>query len=211
MVLDDVGSRRRKLVAQLNRHGGVRSAVEEQQGTESEAASAGTAHYLAPEVVGGNPATAQSDLYALGVVLYRLLTGRLPLEGNNPLEVAMLHAPRRSRSPAISCRKCLPRSNRCCCACSRRSRPAATPRQARQRRPSEGCWFNHEGRASQSLGRHSATAGPATRGPSPCTPAPTSRRGSRLRSRAARKCDRLGPEGFQAHRATRRSPSPAPR
>jgi len=51
----------------------------------------GTAHYLAPEVVGGDPATAQSDLYALGVVLYRLFTGRLPFEGSNPLEVAMLH------------------------------------------------------------------------------------------------------------------------
>ena len=51
----------------------------------------GTAHYLAPELVRGDAATAQSDLYALGVVLYRLFTGRLPFEGDNPLEVAMLH------------------------------------------------------------------------------------------------------------------------
>src|SRR5437870_5630313 len=40
----------------------------------------GTAHYLAPEVAAGRPATVQSDLYALGIVLFRLVTGRFPFE-----------------------------------------------------------------------------------------------------------------------------------
>lgn len=51
----------------------------------------GTADYLAPEVGAGEPASISSDLYSLGVVFYRLFTGRLPFEGDNPLSVAMLH------------------------------------------------------------------------------------------------------------------------
>ncbi len=51
----------------------------------------GTAHYLAPELVAGEPASVRSDLYALGVVLYRLFTGRLPFPGDDPLAVAMRH------------------------------------------------------------------------------------------------------------------------
>jgi serine/threonine-protein kinase len=51
----------------------------------------GTAQYLAPETVAGEAATARSDLYSLGVVLYRLFTGRLPFDGDDPFAVAMLH------------------------------------------------------------------------------------------------------------------------
>lgn len=43
--------------------------------------AAGTAHYVAPEVVCGNEATARSDLYSLGATLYHMLTGRRPFEG----------------------------------------------------------------------------------------------------------------------------------
>ena len=43
----------------------------------------GTALYLAPEMIQGQPATAQSDLYAVGVVLYEMLTGEPPYKGNN--------------------------------------------------------------------------------------------------------------------------------
>jgi len=47
-------------------------------GTKGSAAPPGTAHYVAPEVAAGAPATASSDLYGLGVVLFELLTGRRP-------------------------------------------------------------------------------------------------------------------------------------
>jgi serine/threonine-protein kinase len=51
----------------------------------------GTAQYLAPEIVAGEAATPRSDLYALGVVLYRLFTARLPFEGDDPFAVALQH------------------------------------------------------------------------------------------------------------------------
>ncbi|MBI4497652.1 MAG: protein kinase [Chloroflexi bacterium] len=69
----------------------------------------GTAHYLAPEVVAGQPATPRSDLYALGVVLYRLFTGRLPFAGDDPLAVAMLHRTAPVPPPSVV-RPELPRS-----------------------------------------------------------------------------------------------------
>ncbi|MFM7504440.1 MAG: serine/threonine-protein kinase [Candidatus Limnocylindrus sp.] len=47
-------------------------------GTKGSATPAGTAHYVAPEVAAGAPATSSSDLYGLGVVLFELLTGRRP-------------------------------------------------------------------------------------------------------------------------------------
>ncbi|RMG10814.1 MAG: GAF domain-containing protein [Planctomycetota bacterium] len=60
---------------------------------------AGTPHYMAPEVIRGERVDRRADLYAFGVVLYELLTGRLPYEGADADEVARRHLEDRPRPP----------------------------------------------------------------------------------------------------------------
>jgi hypothetical protein len=52
--------------------------------------SVGTVHYMAPEISTGNY-NKQIDMYACGVLLYEMLTGKLPFEGESPGEVLMKH------------------------------------------------------------------------------------------------------------------------
>jgi len=47
----------------------------------------GTADYIAPEQVKGKRGDGRSDLYSMGVILYEMLTGRLPFSGSSPMEV----------------------------------------------------------------------------------------------------------------------------
>jgi serine/threonine-protein kinase len=49
------------------------------------------AHFLAPERFDGAPPSAAADFYALGVILYQMLTGRLPFDGPSPLVIAARH------------------------------------------------------------------------------------------------------------------------
>ena len=55
----------------------------------------GTPLYLAPEVLTGGPATVQSDIYSLGVLLYHLVTNSYPVEAKSLGELARLHEQRR--------------------------------------------------------------------------------------------------------------------
>ena len=51
----------------------------------------GTAQYLSPEQAQGHAVTAASDLYSIGVMLFELLAGRLPFEGDSAVSVALKH------------------------------------------------------------------------------------------------------------------------
>src|SRR5699024_5557386 len=51
----------------------------------------GSVHYLSPEQARGGTATKKSDIYSLGIVLFELLTGRLPFSGQSPVSIALKH------------------------------------------------------------------------------------------------------------------------
>ena len=51
----------------------------------------GSVHYMSPEQAKGDRTDARSDIYSSGVVLYEMLTGRLPFEGDNAVSVAIQH------------------------------------------------------------------------------------------------------------------------
>lgn len=59
----------------------------------------GTVHYLSPEQVRGAAVGRGSDIYALGVVLFEMLTGRLPFSGDSPIAIALKHLHEPPSSP----------------------------------------------------------------------------------------------------------------
>src|SRR5262249_21377202 len=67
--------------------------------TVSTSSTGGTAPYMSPEQLRGEPATARSDIFSFGVLLYECLTGRLPFRGETPIDV--LHAILREPYPAL--------------------------------------------------------------------------------------------------------------
>ena len=52
----------------------------------------GTPHYMSPEQAMGRAVDARADIYALGVILYKVFTGRIPFEGATAHEIAMKHS-----------------------------------------------------------------------------------------------------------------------
>jgi len=51
----------------------------------------GSAHYFSPEQANGQPTGEKSDIYSMGVVLYEMVTGKVPFQGESPITVALKH------------------------------------------------------------------------------------------------------------------------
>ena len=71
--------------------------------TETATSVSGTLHYMAPEILRGDPADYRTDLWALGVVLYEAASGRLPFEGRTGFEIssAIMHEPPKPLGPPV--------------------------------------------------------------------------------------------------------------
>ncbi len=89
----------------------------------------GTAQYLSPEQAQGQPVDARSDLYSIGIVLYELLTGRVPFDAESPVTVALKQVSEPPRAAArAQPRASRRRSRPSCCGRWRRTRPGASRR-----------------------------------------------------------------------------------
>ena len=64
----------------------------------------GSVHYLPPEQASGKGSTLKSDIYSMGILMYELLTGKLPYRGDNAVEIALKHL----KEPLPSIREELP-------------------------------------------------------------------------------------------------------
>lgn len=79
---------------------GIARAVTESTMTYS-GSVVGSVHYFSPEQARGAGITPKSDVYSLGVVLYEMLTARLPFNADNPVSIAMKHVEEEAVPPAV--------------------------------------------------------------------------------------------------------------
>ncbi len=70
---------------------GIARAVNSNETKKIDTDVIGSVHYISPEQAKGIMIDARCDLYSLGIVMYEMLTGKLPYDGDNPVSVALMH------------------------------------------------------------------------------------------------------------------------
>lgn len=78
---------------------GVPAQLSETSPQTAAGVNVGTPHYMSPEQCQGHKVDARSDLYALGVLMYESLTGRLPFDGRSPVDIWQAHVEKMPRPP----------------------------------------------------------------------------------------------------------------
>ena len=70
---------------------GIARAVSRESLAEGSEKIMGSVHYFSPEQARGAYVDERSDLYSLGIVLFEMLTGKVPFDGDNPISIALMH------------------------------------------------------------------------------------------------------------------------
>ncbi len=70
---------------------GIATAVSAATMTQTNSAVLGSVHYLSPEQARGGQANYKSDIYSLGIVMFEMLTGKLPFSGDSAVSIALKH------------------------------------------------------------------------------------------------------------------------
>lgn len=70
---------------------GIAKAINTKTIVKTDTSLIGTVHYFSPEQARGGYVDEKSDIYSLGIVLYEMLTGKPPFDGDNPVSIAMKH------------------------------------------------------------------------------------------------------------------------
>jgi predicted Ser/Thr protein kinase len=152
------------------------------EGTVGDGTLIGTAQYLSPEQVRGEPADYRSDVYALGVVLFELLCGRPPFEGDSPVAVAIKHRDEPPPRPRSLCPELAPETE-------------AVVRRALEKEPSRR--FQSAAQMADALARARASLAltPASTAPAPLADVEATMAMPLLRGDATTRLPELRPAG----------------